>query len=387
MAMSRWRGVLAPIVRCAAFASAWIAVLAPTLAAAAELPQSTREVLTKLSLDESVLAGLDKELAVPREWTERARQQGTLRLTGSWEPRRFDIFVRPFNERYPFVKIIYTSGSYDVRALRPLIAFEQGRYIADIVSGIGSAVSRYVAAGAFDDVRVLPAGVAVADAMKGADGSWIGIRMRYWCMSYNPSKVKKSDLPAQWDDLVANPRWQNGVLGLTNIPDTWLLPLWAAKGEDWGRRFTDALFLKLDPQLRKEGANALIKLVQIGELDAAIPSGDHEIMEYVKKGAPVGWHCPEPVPVAVSEMGLMKGSPNIDAARLFGNWLLSKEGQIAQFEQDHSPPIHKDLQLAKFVLFPDEVMGKKTAFRDADVNAQFEAFREHWNPLWERRKR
>lgn len=353
---------------------------------ASEIPQATREVLRSLKLDDSVLNGLDAELKVPEEWIEAARKQGQLRLTGSWEPKRFNIMVRAFNERYPYIKITYIRGSYEARALRPLIAYESGRSIADLATGLGSAVARYVSANAFDDARLLPAAANVPANAKGSDGSWMGMRLRYWCIAYNKNKVRKDDLPARWDDLIANMRWGKGTVGLTNIPDTWLLPLWATHGTEWGERFTDALFLKLQPQIRKEGANALISLVSIGELDASIPASDHEMAEYMKKGAPVGWHCPQPVPTAVSEMVLLRNAPNIEAARLFANWLLSREGQIAQFEQDHSPPVHKDLQTDKFLLFPEEVLGKQTTFRDMEVKAMAETFHAHWVPLWERRR-
>lgn len=354
---------------------------------ASDIPQATREVLRSLKLDESVLKGLDAELAVPAGWIENARKQGQVRLTGSWEPKRFNVMVRAFNERYPFIKITYIRGSFEARALRPLVAYESGRSIADLATGLGSAVARYVSANAFDDARLLPAGrIGVPDNAKGADGSWMGMRLRYWCIAYNRDRVKKVDLPARWDDLIANPRWVTGTLGLTNIPDTWLLPLWATHGIEWGEKFTDALFLKLKPQIRKEGANALITLVSIGELDASIPAGDHEMAEYIKKGAPVGWHCPQPIPTAVSEMVLLRDAPNIDAARLLANWLLSKEGQIAQYEQDHSPPVHKELQLPQFMLFPDEVLGKTTTFRDMEAKALSDRFHEHWVPLWERRR-
>jgi iron(III) transport system substrate-binding protein len=359
-------------------------LLAPLAGGAAPLPDSTRAMLKTLKLDETILAGLDQELAVPRDWVEAARHEGTVRLTGSWQPRRFNEMVKPFNDRYPFIKIAYTAGSYNVRAVRPLIAFQEGRYIADMVTGVGSAVSRYEAADALDDISDMPAAAAVPQDMKGKDGRWIGIRLRYWCVAYNTEHVKTADLPKQWDDLVANPRWGHGAIGLTNIPDTWLLPLWGKLGRDWGEHFTDRLF-GLDPQIRKEGANALIGLVSAGELDLSIPAGDHEMEEYRRKGAPVAWHCPQPIPTATSEMGILKGGPNNHAARIFANWILSKEGQIAQFVTDHSPPVHRDLQLPVFLLFPDQVIGKPTAFRSPDLNAHYEAFTQFWDARWEHR--
>jgi iron(III) transport system substrate-binding protein len=292
----------------------------------------------------------------------------------------------PFVARYPFVKPAYSRGSFNDRAIRPLIAYQDGRYIADIVSGIGGAMPRYVEAEALDDLRALPNAKNVLPGMKNAEGRWIGIRIRYWCMSYNTNAVSKADLPKTWDDLLTNPRWRNGRLGLANLPQLWMLPLWAQKGNAWAQQYLDTLFHDVKPQIRKEGANALVSLVIAGELAGAIPSADYRVGLYVDKGAPIAWHCPTPVPSAISEMAILKGNPNIHAARLFANWLLSKEGQIAQFHADGATPIHKDLQTKEFLKFPDEIAGKPLAFRDPELEDQNDALLALWNPLWNRER-
>lgn len=288
----------------------------------------------------------------------------------------------PFVARYPFIKPSYTRGSFNDRAIRPLMAFKEGRYIADIVSGIGGAMPRYVEADALDDLRLLPNAGNVIPGMKNAEGLWIGIRIRYWCMSYNTNAVAKADLPATWDDLLTNPRWRNGRLALGNLPQLWMLPLWGQKGQAWAEQYLQTLFKVVKPQIRKEGSNALLSLVMAGEFDAAIPSADYRLARYVAKGAPIAWHCPAPVPSAISEMAILKGSPNIHAARLFANWLLSKEGQIAQFHADNATPIHKDLQTRDFLSFPDEIAGKPLAFRNPELEDKDDELLALWNPLW-----
>lgn len=349
---------------------------------AADLPTATKKTLTDLKLDESILSGLDRELTVPNAWIASAKKEGTFRITGSWDPSQFSAMTMPFVARYPFIKPAYSRGSFNDRALRPIIAFKEGRYIADIVSGIGGAMPRYVEAGALDDLSQLPNSKNVLDGMKAANGNWIGIRIRYWCMSYNTDKVGKADLPATWEDLLTGPKWRNGHLALANLPQLWVLPLWGRNGGDWTKRYLETMFHDVRPQIRKEGSNAILSLVMAGEFNGAIPSADYRLASYAKKGAPVGWHCPAPVPSAISEMAILKGNPNINAARLFANWLLSKEGQISQFQADGATPIHKELQTNAFLAFPEELAGKELAFRDPaleDLNDEMLAI---WNPLW-----
>jgi ABC-type Fe3+ transport system substrate-binding protein len=92
------------------------------------------------------------------------------------------------------------------------------------------------------------------------------------------------------------------------------------------------------------------------------------------------------VPSAISEAGILRGNPNINASKLFLNWLLSKEGQMAQYVADDSPPIHKDLQTKDFLPFPEQIVGKNIAFRDPGLEEEHGELLELWNPYWERRK-
>jgi ABC-type Fe3+ transport system substrate-binding protein len=97
------------------------------------------------------------------------------------------------------------------------------------------------------------------------------------------------------------------------------------------------------------------------------------------------YHCPEPVPIAVSEMGILKGAPNINSARVFVNWFLSKEGQIAQYVADYAPPVHKELRRKEFVPFADEILPKKGAFRDPVIEVEIQPkLLAFWDELWMR---
>src|SRR5574337_14546 len=324
----------------------------------ADLPISTKKNLAKLKPDESFMASLDKELAVPKAWIDGAKKEGTVRVTGSWDADQFRVLSQPFNERYPFVKIAYTRGDLTVRAMRPLVALKEHRYIADVITGIGGYVTDYMAIDGFEKVTDFPAYDVVSPGMKQKDGLWIGAKLRYWCMSYNTNALKKSDMPKTWDELLTDPVLRGGKLGLANEAQLWLLPLAGSKGDAWMKATIDKLFSEVKPQRRKESVNALQGLVIAGEINAAIPAADYRVAQYMRKGAPIAWHCPEPGPSTIAELALLKGSPNTNAAHLFGNWLISKEGQVAQFVADGATPIHREMQSKEFLAFPEEIAGK-----------------------------
>jgi iron(III) transport system substrate-binding protein len=353
-------------------------------ATATELPKSIQKMLQDKQLSSDILSGLDDELRVPQEWLDGAKREGTVRILGSWDAKEFQEMTGPFAERYPYIKMQYTEGrSTNARAVVPLIAMKEGRYVTEIVTGIAGNTYDYQQAHALEDLRDLPGFKNLVKGASDPQGTWVGSRLRYWCMAYNTTKVKKEDLPKTWDDILTNPIWRNGNIGAADRPQLWLLMLWGQNGRDWTVDYINKFFNIVKPQLRKEGANALLSLTSVGEFNATVPAADYATKQYIGKGAPLAWHCPEPVPLAVSQTGILKGSPNINSARVWMNWFLSKEGQIAQFAVDGSPPVHKDLQVSSFLPFADEIQGKKVAFRDPSLmDKQTNDLMNVWTPIW-----
>jgi ABC-type Fe3+ transport system substrate-binding protein len=102
------------------------------------------------------------------------------------------------------------------------------------------------------------------------------------------------------------------------------------------------------------------------------------------KGAPLGYHCPTPVPITVSQIAMLDKSPRKNAARLFINWMVSREGQILQYATTFAVPVHKALQLPQFLPFADTIAGKPANVRDdallvSDTNKKMS---ELWDSYW-----
>jgi len=239
-----------------------------------------------------------------------------------------------------------------------LVAFKQGKYVADLVSNFTQTYDEMVAAGALEDLRAIPNFAHVASGMFDPTGLWVAGKATFWCMSYNRDEVKQAQLPKSWDDLVTDPFWRSH-LAITNSAAGWLPPLWHAKGNGWGRDFMVKLFTEVKPQQRVEGRDASAQLVASGELAAVMPSGDYRVRQLAKLGAPVGFHCPDLVPLAPAQMALLRGSPAPNNARLFLNWYLSKEGQLAMHVETGDGPVHRDFQRPEFTSYPDIVFDKQ----------------------------
>lgn len=368
--------------------AAWLALEtfflpATSHSASAPLPKSTDEMLKKLKIEATLLANIDKELEVPKAWLEGAKKESKLRIFSTIDPNQAEVLFRPFKERYPFVALEYSRASHEDRAVRTIVAFKNKRLVTDIITGLGGSFFMFKEVNALEDLRNIPNLKNNPPDTVDPEGLWVGMHMRYWCMGYNTRFLKKEDMPKRWDDLLTNQKLRNGNLGLGNRPQLWAMALWKANGEKWAKDFLAKLFTEVQPQLRREGMNALLELMAAGEFHATLPSAEYRTYQKQLDGAPVSYHCPEPVPVAVSEMGILKGAPNINAARVFVNWFLSKEGQIAQYFSDYAPPVHKDLQRKEFVPFATEIVGKKSAFRDPKIELEIQPkLLAYWDELW-----
>lgn len=349
----------------------------------ADLPPGTQAALKSLKLDPAILANVDRELKVPDDWLNRARKEPPPHVVGTWDPRQFKKIEAVFHARYPDIPINYSRGSRYDRAIGTLVALKEGRYIADVIVSFNRSFPEFKRLNALVDLRQLPAFSGLADKMRDDDGLWVGSKLTRRCLGYNTDRVtNKDDLPKTWDDILTNPRWGNGHLAVINSVTTWMLQLWDANGEQWAKNFLTRLHDDVKAQLRKEGENASLKLVGAGEYDGILVASEYRSHELQKKGAPVGFHCPSPVPVAVSPMGVLRGGPGQYAAMIFVNWTISKEGQIVNFAASGQVPTHKGLQGREFLFFPEEFEGKPSAFPAALDDENQEKLEKYWASLW-----
>ncbi len=340
-----------------------------SLAPAAELPETTKAQLRDLKLDESIMAGLDQELVMPPAWFEGAKKEPPVKLLGTWSPEEWKVLSQSFRARYPSIKIDYVRSSRDNRQVQVLLAYKQGRYVADIITSFSSVYKDLKDANGLVDLRELPNLFKNIPESYDPDGLWAPERITYWCMAYNTDIVKKADLPKTWDDILTSPRWRNGNFAISNTPAGWLTVLQQANGAEWTRNFITRLFVDVKPQRRNEGRDASVQLTAAGEQAAVAPSGDYRVQEFAKSGAPVSFHCPSIVPMAPTQIGILRGSPATNGAKIFLDWFLSKEGQIGLHAAVGAVSARRDLQRPEFLNYPEQVTdpSKKVVVDNLDM--------------------
>jgi iron(III) transport system substrate-binding protein len=370
-------------VRMIALTAAALVATAPAFAET--LTPVTREMLAALKVPESALEGLDAELKVPQAWIDGAKKEGAVKVRLTSPEPAFANYLRLYQARYPGVEVEYFRGLGAQRAVQPLVAFKRGTYVTDVVSSFETLEKDYRDADALEKIAdELPAYNSIRPEFHSAHGIATAWRVTYYCTAYSKKTVKKEDLPKDWDALVDNPRWRNGKVGMASNFNVWLAELWGLKGSAWGESYMNKLFTVLKPQYRKENLSMAPKLAALGEYDLSVPSGDGIVYGYEQDGLPIGYHCPTPVPAYMAWVGIFKGNPHRNGARLFVNWLLSKEGQLAAKWADDAVPAHKGLERKELMSYPEEILGKPTAPLSQAVLDLMPEIAAKWHEAWTR---
>ncbi|MEA2929568.1 MAG: iron(III) transport system substrate-binding protein [Hyphomicrobiales bacterium] len=150
-----------------------------------------------------------------------------------------------------------------------------------------------------------------------------------WTITYNSALV--TDPPKSWADLV-KPAFGTQRLGQTVI---------ASGGAPFNRAMFERKVLgedywtkqaELKPVLFPSQAQMVDALIR-GEIGIA-PLVTNLAIPLAAQGAPLKWFfAPEGVPITVFCAGIAKGAAHPNAAKLFLDWALSREGQALMVEQ------------------------------------------------------
>jgi iron(III) transport system substrate-binding protein len=252
-----------------------------------------------------------------------------------------------FQKRYPKIKVVRVSGRSGQLVTRLMTERRAGKYLADVTKlGTGSASALYRARPfplqPVDSALILP---EATDKSKwwlnkhqyaDPEGKYIlspCVSVHIDMVSYNTELVNPADLTSYWDIL--NPKWK-GRIGSMDPR--------AAGGREGGRliyfhpelgpQFFKRLLAEMDLVLSHEPRQAVDWLAQ-GKLAFLLFTSPREVLRAKAQKLSVDILDPRRmkeaavVETAASSFMLMDKPANPNAARLFLNWLMSREGQIS----------------------------------------------------------
>lgn len=318
----------------------------------------------------AILALFIASSAVADPRIEQARKEGEVVWYTAMNIPDTEALRKPFVERYPFLTLTVLRATGEKVRTRILAEARAGRFSWDLVSFNlldMDAVNRegLLAAYASPETRSgYPAGAL------DPGGRWAAIYVRQYIVGYNTRLVKAAEAPKRWEDLLA-PQWV-GKLAVDETDAEW----YAALADYWGRDKAADFMRSLSrqkPQQRR-GHTLLTRLLVAGDFPLALVHAS-EIEKEKQDGAPVEWvRTLDPVITSPSQVGISAKAPHPAAARLFVDFLLSKEGQAA-IQSRGRVPARTDLGLDSYQA------GLKTHYVNPKLAPEFDRYEKEFRDL------
>jgi iron(III) transport system substrate-binding protein len=152
---------------------------------------------------------------------------------------------------------------------------------------------------------------------------WTTTYYNPYVVLYNTKLIAAQNLPQRYEDLL-HPFWKNKMI-LEKDKIDWFTAMLHIMGRDKGLKYMRDLS-RQNPMLRI-GQTLITQLVAAGEAALQVNSNAVTVNRLKQKGAPIDWVAPGPLPGLMVGVGLTAQAPHPAAARLFVDFLLSKEGQ------------------------------------------------------------
>ena len=254
--------------------------------------------------------------------------------------------VNLFMEKYPNVKVeVVAAGTGE---LCNRIAAESANPIADVLWGGGAdslaAFKDYFApyVCANDDV--------IAEEYKDPDDKWIGESPLPMVLFYNKDLIEKDGMtiPESWEDLT-KPEWKGKIAyclpSKSGSAYTQLCTMILGHGgKEDGWDFIKKLYDNLDGKI-VDSSGKCHKMVADGEFYVGLTL-EKAAVQY-KDDPSVGFVYPKDGTSAVPDgVALVKGCPNEENAKLFIDFVTSKECQTEQSENWGRRPVRSDMDVA-----------------------------------------
>lgn len=170
---------------------------------------------------------------------------------------------------------------------------------------------------------------AIPEAFKAEDRTWYGYNALPMVVMYNKNLVAEDEVPTGWADL-ADPRWK-GQIAMSDATKSGtafvqVLTMLTIFGRDDGQGWE--MVRNVVANAKVLGSSSLPpKGVADGEYALALTQ-ENAALKYVKAGSPVGYVYPtEGTATIPDSVALIKGAHHPENAKIFIDWLLSKEGQ------------------------------------------------------------
>ncbi len=271
----------------------------------------------------SIAVGFSTSLAAEVTLVDKAKEEGKLVAYLAMNAADAVTVQATFEKKFPQIKVDLVRAGAPAMLQRVLTEYRGGKIFADVVLGFGfihyelgqkKLLARYDS----------PERQNYVPQFKDKAGFWTNVIPIVHTIAYNPKMLQPAELPVRYTDLLL-PKWK-GKAGMNSNNIMFLAAMMTHFGKENGMDFLQRLAAQ-EPQVRG-GGTLLTTLVAAGEFPLAFSINENNVENFKQRGAPIDWvRLADPLYGELVPIGIMVGAPHPNAARVFVDYVLSKEGQ------------------------------------------------------------
>ena len=255
---------------------------------------------------------------------EGAKREGRMTFYCSQPPALSQRLIDSFKAKYSGVDVDLLRLSTGPLGRRFETEAGSGANVADVLQ-LSDPVLAASAAGKgwLASLTDLPGHAAFPAAFKTPESATV--RIDPHTITYNTQNVREAEAPKTWTDVL-DPRWKGRIL-CPDLRISIMLIYWAVL-------MTDSYGKDYLPKLAAQGLRWVpsqipgSQLLGAGEADLLFPNQKQVTASFIESGAPLVDVIPGPYAGHEGVLAIPAKAPHPSAARLFGNFIMSREGAV-----------------------------------------------------------
>lgn len=236
--------------------------------------------------------------------------------------------VKAFNAQFPGIEVTIVGDYSNVNDVKIDRQLREKNVTADIASF--QTVEDFVRWKRAGDLLPFKCdGFALyADRYKDLDGAFTATGLNPLTYAYNTKLVAPGDVPKSAQDFL-NPKFHGQAITCYPHDDDATLYLFYTLVQKYGWPFIDA-YMKTDPFF-VQGHAGVVTAIAAGKKAVSFDNSEHTALGAKAQGAPidVAYSAVDPTPVFYNSVAILRAAPHPNAAKLWVNFTLSKDQQLA----------------------------------------------------------
>lgn len=276
-------------------------------------------------------------LAADANIIQAAKREGSLTLWTSSDLRTVTGLVQRFEKQYPFLKVnVFRTGT---GALHNKITTEAlaGQHNWDVMNSL-IPTRELIERKLLGRYSSQEAALLSDPALRDPAGHWTAIYAIPFVLGYNTNLVKPSEAPKNYTEVL-NAHWRGSKISIDQDGYELLQGLALSWGREKALEYLKRLALQ--QPVSRRGNSLRVQLVAAGE-HPLLFSMASPIQLARREGAPINWVPLEPVPVSFHAIALAEHAARPNAAKLYIDFVLSREGQET-LRSVQRIPVRKDV--------------------------------------------